>query len=235
MVSLANTGPLVPMNVTRPVVPVSVTVCSRPAGAASKCEYSVTTFPSCRNIAGVTEDDWVAERSREFASLCGRRVESWTVATGGGPEFADPWAHCLQMLGLQVRLDDDAVWSVNTCEGGTASGLWAVPEARFRDKGLWGGIHRWRALAELPLGQVKHVAVFADEGVLAQVNLEIGERPLLLIADALDETGAKEHLIPRAGRFGIGSHRFRRCRACPRSTSRRGLTRIGDWSLAVES
>ncbi|MEU3765048.1 hypothetical protein AB0E55_08300 [Amycolatopsis keratiniphila] len=50
-------------------------------------------------------------------------------------------------------------------------------------------------MAELPLAQVEHVAVFADEGVLAQAKPEIGERPLLLIAGALDEKDAKERLF----------------------------------------
>ncbi len=137
----------------------------------------------------------MVERSREFASLCGTYVESWTGVAGSSPQIADPRVRCLQVFGLQVRLDDDAVWSVDTYEDDTAFGLRAVPEALFRDKGRWGGIYRWRTLAELPIGQVEQVAAFADEGVLVQVSLQIGERPLLLIAGVLDETGAKERLF----------------------------------------
>ncbi|RSN07136.1 hypothetical protein DMC63_35750 [Streptomyces sp. WAC 05977] len=90
-------------------------------------------------------------------------------------------------------------------------------------------------MAELPLEQVEHVAGFADEGVLAQAKPEIGERSLLLVAGALDETDAKGHLFHALDDSALVVTDSATAELAPRSTSRRGLTRIGDWSLAVGS
>ena len=145
-------------------------------------------------------EDWLAERSREFASLRGRRVESWVGVemalredvAGGGPQFDDPEVPCLQLWGLQASLDDGNALSVHTYQDDTCFGLWTDQEYvhdKLQDRGLWNGIYRWRPLTELPTGQVDQVAVFVDEvdSVVAEVHLQIGGRPLLLIAGELDE------------------------------------------------
>jgi hypothetical protein len=140
----------------------------------------------------------VAERSRDFASLRGRRVESWVgvemalreSVAGGRPQFHDPEVPCLQLWGLQAFLDDGGVLSVSIYQDDDLFGLWPRPrpEVRFQDQGQWDGIYRWTALTELPTGQVEHVAAFVDEGVLAEVSLRIGGQPLLLVAGELEET-----------------------------------------------
>lgn len=140
----------------------------------------------------------MAERAREFESWRGRRVLSWVGvemalrenAAGGGPRFEDPEVPCLQLFGLQASLDDDSAPSVTTYQDDAEFGLRAWADARFPDGEKWDGIYRWRALTELPLGQVEEVDVVVDEGVLAEVCLRIGARPLLLVAGELDETVA---------------------------------------------
>ncbi|MGB3437256.1 MAG: hypothetical protein WBA97_00780 [Actinophytocola sp.] len=150
----------------------------------------------------MTRDDWVAEGSREFASLRGRRIDSWVGVemalredvAGSGPQFSEPAVPCLQLWGLQASLNDGSALSVGSYQDDACFGLWTDQEREFqdklRDRGLWDGIYRWRPLTELPTGQVDQVAVFVDEvdGVLAEVALRIGGRPLLLIAGELWET-----------------------------------------------
>ncbi|MFE9749207.1 hypothetical protein ACFYOT_30220 [Saccharothrix saharensis] len=182
----------------------------------------------------MTRDDWVAEQSRGFASLLGRRVESWVGVemalrengTGGGPRFSDPEVPCLQLFGLQASLEDDGALSVTTYQDGTEFGLSACLEARFPADGEWDGIYRWRPLTELPLGRVGQVTVFSDEGVLAEVCLWIGARPLLLIAGELDETLDGGLLFHRLDESVLAFTDSGAAEQVPWTTSRRGLVRI---------
>ncbi|MFC9432439.1 hypothetical protein [Nocardia sp. NPDC057030] len=142
-------------------------------------------------------ENWLAERSREFASLRGMSVESWVGVEmalredvgGSGPQFEDPEVPCLQLWGLRASFRNGSVLSVRTYQDDARFGLWANQEY-VRDEELWEGIYRRRSLTELPTGHVDQVTVFVDEvdAVLAEVHLQIGQRPLLLIAGEIDET-----------------------------------------------
>ncbi|HEX5116973.1 MAG TPA: hypothetical protein VFW65_17415 [Pseudonocardiaceae bacterium] len=144
----------------------------------------------------MTQDGWVAERSREFESLRGRRVESWVGVemalredvTGHGAQFVDPEVPCLQLIRLHATLEDGSTMGVTTYQDDAEFGLRACPGAQVLDADRWAGIYRWRPLTELPVGQVDEVTVFVDDCVLAEVGLRIGARPLLLIAAELAET-----------------------------------------------
>jgi hypothetical protein len=142
----------------------------------------------------VTSDDWLTGQARALESLRGRSVERWggvELALWGAaeddPRFGDATLPCLHLFGLQAVLTDGAVLSIDTAQDDAYFGLRTSPEARF-DSGHWEGIYRRRALPELPVGQVEQVAVFAAEGVLAEVDLRIDGRPLLLVAGELDGT-----------------------------------------------
>ncbi|WP_330277594.1 hypothetical protein OG205_19185 [Lentzea sp. NBC_00516] len=140
--------------------------------------------------------------AREFTALRGRRVESWVGVEwalradvpGSGPQFHDPEVPCLQLWGLQAVLGD-GLFSICTFDEEAVSGLWRNRheefEAKLQDSVLWdepGDCTRWRALSELPVGPIDEVTVYGDEGVVAEVLLVIGGRPLLLIAGELYET-----------------------------------------------
>jgi hypothetical protein len=170
----------------------------------------------------------------EFASLRGRRIESWVGVemalradvAGAGPQFDDAQVSCLQLFDLQAALDDGGTLSVGTYQDDAVFGLWPRLEVTFDDDGHWEGIYRSRPLIELPVGQVEQVAVFADEGVLAEVHLWIGARPLLLIAGELEEAFAGQLLFCRLDESvlaftdpGVVDH-------VPWNSSRRGLARI---------
>lgn len=203
----------------------------------------------------------MADRSREFASLCGRRVESWVGVewalredvAGGGPQFEDPEVPCRQLWGLQAALDGGHAFSVGTYHDDAAFGLWPDSGAEFRDKlqdeGRWDGVTRWSPLSELPTGQVDHVAVFADEveGVLAEVHLRIGGRPLLLIAGELEETREGELLFHRLDESVLAFTDPVAAEQVSWTSSRQFLARIhdsgssgegsfadGEWPLAIE-
>lgn len=149
------------------------------------------------------QETWTAARAQEFAELRGRRVESWVGVEwalredvpGSGPRFLDPAVPCLQLWGLQAVLDGGGLFSVCTYDNDTLCGLWRNRHADFETKlqnpRRWdepGHGTSWRALSELPVGQVEQVTAFADHGMLAEVSLMIGGRPLLLVAGELYET-----------------------------------------------
>lgn len=144
----------------------------------------------------------MADRSREFASLRGGRVESWIGVewalrenlAGSRRQFDDPEVPCRQLRGLQATLDDGHAFSVRTYQHDTVFGLWHAPgaelQAKLQNAELWDGVTRWRSLSELPTGMVDRVIVVADEvdDVLAEVHLRIGGQSLLLMAGELIET-----------------------------------------------
>lgn len=183
-------------------------------------------------------DEWVVARSRDFASLRGRRVESWVgvemalreSVPGGGPQFDDPEVACLQLWGLQAFLDDGGVLSVTTHQDDDVFGLWPRPrpEPKIQDGGLWDGIYRWRPLAELPTGKVEYVAAFLDEGLLAEVGLRIDARPLLLVAGELEETFGGGLLFQRLDESVLAFTDPAAAVHAPWTTSRRGLALIDE-------
>ena len=138
--------------------------------------------------------DWVANRVREFASLRGHRIRSWTGvemalrerAAAGGPQFEDSAVPCLQLLSLHASLDD-AVVAFGTYQDNDVFGLRIQPAANG-EQNHWHGIFRSRPLAELPIGQVDRVSVFLDEEAVAEVLLHVDARPLLLMAGELYES-----------------------------------------------
>jgi hypothetical protein len=141
--------------------------------------------------------EWIAERSRDFTALCGRRVESWIgvemalrdEGPDGLPQFEDPEVPCLQLLGLMACLDDGGFLSVSTYQDNDTWGLWPRPhlEPRYQDERPPDSGFRCRPLTELPTGQVERVTTFLDDGQLAEARLQIDTRPLFLIAGELDE------------------------------------------------
>lgn len=145
----------------------------------------------------MTSDDWTIGQARALESLRGRSVERWVgvelalwdTEDNDGPRFGDATLPCLHLLGLQAAMTDGAAVSIDTYQDDAYYGLRTQQEARFDDAdGRWEGIFRRRALTELPVGQVDQVAVFAAGGVLAEVDLRIDGRPLLLVAGELDGT-----------------------------------------------
>ncbi|MCX2947474.1 hypothetical protein [Lentzea sp. NEAU-D7] len=156
----------------------------------------------------MTGESRLADWAREFADLRGRHVTSWVgvewalredVPESGPHVFHDPEVPCLQLWGLQAVFDDGGVFSVCTFDHDTLSGLWRNRdpefEAKLRNARMWGEPGhgtRWRTLSELPAGEVEQVTCYADEDVLAEVLLEIGGRPLLLMAGELYETWTDE-------------------------------------------
>ncbi|MFI6099493.1 hypothetical protein ACIA8G_28385 [Lentzea sp. NPDC051213] len=155
----------------------------------------------------MTEESWRAGWAGDFADLRGRRVESWVGVEwalredvpGSGPQFHDPAVPCLQLWGLQAVFDDGGLFSICTYDDEAVSGLWRNRseefDAKLHDSSRWaedGGVTRWRALRELPVGEVEEVTAYADEGQLAEVLLVIGGRPLLLMAGELYETWEDE-------------------------------------------
>lgn len=107
----------------------------------------------------------------------------------GGPQFTDPAVPCLQLWGMQACLDDGRALRILTYQDDDLFGLWPHrrPDPRLENRAGWDGIYRWTALSELPTGPVADVAVFAEEGVLAEVDLRVGGRPLVLVAGELIE------------------------------------------------
>lgn len=183
-------------------------------------------------------EGWLAERSREFASLRGRRVESWVGVemalredvVGGGPQFDDPEVPCLQLWGLQASLDDGSALSVHTYQDDACFGLWTDQEYvhdKLQDRGLWDGIYRWRPLTELPTGEVERVAVFVDDvdGVLAEVHLRVGGQPLLLVAGELEETWEGGLIFRRLDESVLVFTDPAAVERVPWTSSRRGLAR----------
>ncbi|MGW7538178.1 hypothetical protein [Amycolatopsis sp. NPDC054798] len=145
----------------------------------------------------MTYTEWVVERAQDFDSLRGRHIESWAgvemalreEGPDGRPQFTDPAVPCLQLWGMQAYLDDGRALGINCYQDDDLFGLWPRrrPDPRFENREHGDGIYRWTALAELPTGQVEDVVVFAEGGVLAEVDLRVGGQPLLLVAGELIE------------------------------------------------
>lgn len=147
----------------------------------------------------MAQDGWTADRAREFAQLRGRRITKWTGvemalrenAAGGGPQFEDPAVPCRQLDLLGAAFDDGSFATVGTYESDTACGLWLRRAATDQSAG-WAersaGIYRLREMSELPTGEVDGVSTVLDGGVLAEVVLHVGGRPLLLMAGELHES-----------------------------------------------
>ncbi len=132
--------------------------------------------------------DWLTERVREFTALRGRTVRTWTGVEmaffDDPPRFADPRAPFLQLLSLDATLDGE-VLSVVTYQDDDQWGLWTQPLGA----GGSDGIYRERHLPELPTGRIDDVTVRLECGVLAEVLLHVGSRPLLLLAGEVYEDG----------------------------------------------
>ncbi|MET9225339.1 hypothetical protein [Lentzea sp. NPDC003310] len=150
------------------------------------------------------EEAWRADRAREFASLNGRHVQSWigvefalreNTPDAGPHVFRDPAVPCLQLWGLQAVLADGR-FGIGTYQHHDCWGLWKDTDTRVQDPDHWREPHsgtRWRVLDdELPVGPITEVTVYGDEGVVAEVRLTIGGRPLLLVAGEADETWSGE-------------------------------------------
>lgn len=194
------------------------------------------------HTAGVDEESWRADRAREFAELRGRHVASWIGVEfalredvpGIGPQFHDPQVPCLQLSGLQAMLDDGGLFTVGTYEHyvrDAVCGLWRHQEfdGRIQDPSRWadpGGGTRWRVLSELPAGPVDEVTVYGDEGVLAEVLLVIGGRPLLLMAGELYETWTDDLEFHRLDESVLVFTDPAAAELISWSTPRRGLTAI---------
>lgn len=141
------------------------------------------------------------------------------------PRFGDATIPCLQLVGQQAVLTDDATMSITTYQDDAFYGLRSFPEARF-DERTWEGIYRWRALTELPVGEVEEVAVFVDEGLLAEVDLRIGGHPLLLVAGELDGTPEDELLLHRLNDSVLAFTDLGAAENAPWTSSRRDLRPI---------
>ncbi|MBB3100384.1 hypothetical protein FHR83_008106 [Actinoplanes campanulatus] len=150
-------------------------------------------------LGHMTQLGWTAERVREFAQLRGQQIKSWAgvemalreEGPGGVPQFDDPVVPCLQLDPLVALFDDGGFVTVGTYESDTACGLW-LRRAATDQSSNWedetDGIYRTRALPELPTGIIDDVSAFLDDGVLAEVVLQIQGRPLLLMAGELRES-----------------------------------------------
>jgi hypothetical protein len=137
----------------------------------------------------VAGEEWLSEREREFTALRGRTVRTWTGVEMAffedPPRFDDPRAPFLQLSSLHATLDGE-VLSVVTYQDDDAWGLWTQPLG----PGGSDGIFRERHLPELPTGRIDDVTVRRERGVLAEVSLRIGARPLLLLAgEAYEDWG----------------------------------------------
>ncbi len=134
--------------------------------------------------------DWLNERVREFTALRGRTVRTWTGVEMAffedPPRFEDPRAPFLQLLNLDATLDGEAL-SIVTYQDDDAWGLWTQPPGRYREQRR--DLPR-TAPAELPTGRIDDVTVRLEHGILAEVLLHVGSRPLLLLAgEAYEERG----------------------------------------------
>ncbi|WP_134662951.1 MULTISPECIES: hypothetical protein [unclassified Amycolatopsis] len=186
----------------------------------------------------MTHTEWLVERAQDFDSLRGRSIESWAgvemalweEGPDGDPQFTDPSVPCLQLWGAQAHLDDGRALMIGTYQDDDLFGLWPHRRAdpRFANRELWDGIYRWTALSELPTGPVEDVVVFAEGGVLAEVGLRVGGRPLVLVAGELVEYAARLRFC----RFDESVLVFTDPDAAERvgwSTPRFGRVRIDPW------
>src|SRR5262245_55334704 len=119
-------------------------------------------------------DTWLDERTADLEEFAGHTIDGWH-----GVEIPD--GSCLRLAVLYVTLGDH-VMAFTTCEQHDAWGLianaCAAPDAGCRE------------LPELPTGEVRGVAVTVEDGIIAEVELRVGETSLLLIAgEAYGETG----------------------------------------------
>ncbi|MFD4676650.1 hypothetical protein ACFWNN_43510 [Lentzea sp. NPDC058450] len=149
-------------------------------------------------------ETWTAERVQEFADLSGQTVKAWIgvefalredVPDAGPHVYHDPAVPCLQLWGLQAHLADNTRFGISNYQNDDHFGLHHPQEpdfdARLQNPDWWREPFqgtRWRELPELPTGRIEEATVLGDEGMVAEVHLLIGGRPLWLIAGELEET-----------------------------------------------
>ncbi len=187
----------------------------------------------CRGIlAGVTWDDWMIEQTRMLTSLRGRGIERWDGVElalwdndSDIPRFSDATFPFLHLFSLRAAMTDGAALTITTYQEDANFGLRSFPDARFDDQ-RWEGIYRWRALPELPVGPVDQVAVFADEDVVAEMDLRIGGQPLLLVAGELDGAPDDELLLHRLDDAVLAFTDLAAAENAPWSSPRRDLRPI---------
>ncbi|GAA2468099.1 hypothetical protein [Winogradskya humida] len=145
----------------------------------------------------MSEQQSAQDKVLEFGGLQGRRVVAWSgvemaLRNSDGPQFTDPAVPCLQLLMVELTFEDDARLVIATYQDGVVWGLELEPEHR-EGTGNWNGIYRRRALRELPVGPIEHVAAFVEAGVVARVDLTVDGTPLLLLAGEVydEEAGWK--------------------------------------------
>jgi hypothetical protein len=140
---------------------------------------------------------WVRTQLDEFLALKDQVIRSWTgveMAVRGGdgvaPEFGGPDVPCLQLRVLGAETATGVTRTVATYQDDDSFGLTIQVDAGFDSDDVGHG-YRARALPELPLGLVRHVSVYVDADVLAEVGLRVGDRDLLLVAGEAqeDQTG----------------------------------------------
>jgi hypothetical protein len=137
---------------------------------------------------------WLQARIEEFQALRGRSVDSWhgvEMAVRGiddFPEFGGPDVPCLQLCYLSARMDDHVALTITTYQDNDVWGL-IVQQSdnrNTRDARLTSG-YRLRSLAELPVGRIDTVVVYLDADVLAEVELQLGDRQLHLVAGETED------------------------------------------------
>lgn len=171
-------------------------------------------------------------QTRELTSLRGRSVERWDGVElalwdddADIPRFSDATFPFLHLFSLRAAMTDGAALTITTYQEDAYFGLRSFPDARFDDQ-HWEGVNRWRALPELPVGRVDQVAVFADEDVVAEMDLRIGGQPLLLVAGELDGTPDDELLLHRLDDAVLTFTDLGAAENAPWSSSRRDLRPI---------
>ncbi|GAA1640992.1 AAA family ATPase [Actinoplanes couchii] len=137
--------------------------------------------------------EWVRDRAAEFTALRGRRIVAWTgleeALTEDGFRFEDPAVPCLQLAVLIAAFGDGTTIEVRTYQDEDLSGLLLSADTGnpYRSNP---GI-RERPLPELPTGVLSDVGTVLDQGQLAEVLLDVGGQPLLLVAGEVDLDGPR--------------------------------------------
>jgi hypothetical protein len=140
--------------------------------------------------------EWLTAKVEEFRELRGCSLRWWDGIEDGHarrpgrclPKFSEPDLPCLQMWGLRATMEDGGVATFSTYQDDTLFGLTVGHQGGGRNSGSGvQGIYRSRALPELPRGPIQAVAVYLDHGVVAEVEMRVGDRALLLIAGEAEE------------------------------------------------
>lgn len=119
-------------------------------------------------------DTWLEERTADLEEFAGHTIDAWH-----GIAIADrEQGPCLRLAALYVTLGEH-VMVFTTCEQQDAWGLIANACAGRGSAAELGG---------LPIGEVRSVAVTVEDGIIAEVELRVGEGSLLLVAGEAYET-----------------------------------------------